>query len=63
MSPRWGSTPRLTDWLIVSRNVTSTSTGLVADIKREILVWFGHAIEQIKQGSVITLLKLKKKTD
>jgi hypothetical protein len=26
MSPRWGSTPRLTDWLTVSRNVTSTST-------------------------------------
>jgi hypothetical protein len=22
MSPRWGSTPRLTDWLSVSRNVT-----------------------------------------
>jgi hypothetical protein len=22
MSPRWGSTPRLTDWLTVSRNVT-----------------------------------------
>jgi hypothetical protein len=26
MSPRWGSTPRLTDWLAVSRNVTSTWT-------------------------------------
>jgi hypothetical protein len=24
MSPRWGSTPRLTDWLTVSRNVTLT---------------------------------------
>jgi hypothetical protein len=22
MSPRWGSAPRLTDWLTVSRNVT-----------------------------------------
>jgi hypothetical protein len=26
MSPRWGSTPRLTDWLTVSRNVTLTLT-------------------------------------
>jgi hypothetical protein len=26
MSPRWGSTTRLTDWLTVSRNVTSTSS-------------------------------------
>jgi hypothetical protein len=26
MSPRWGSTPRLTDWLSVSRNVTFTLT-------------------------------------
>jgi hypothetical protein len=25
MSPRWGSTPRLTDWLTVSRNVTLTN--------------------------------------
>jgi hypothetical protein len=24
MSPRWGSTPRLTDWLPVSRNMTLT---------------------------------------
>jgi hypothetical protein len=24
MNPRWGSTPRLTDWLTVSRNVTLT---------------------------------------
>jgi hypothetical protein len=24
MSPRWGSTPRLTDWLTVGRNVTLT---------------------------------------
>jgi hypothetical protein len=24
ISPRWGSTPRLTDWLTVSRNVTLT---------------------------------------
>jgi hypothetical protein len=28
MSPRWGSTPRLTDWLTVSRNVTLTWLGL-----------------------------------
>jgi hypothetical protein len=26
MSPRWGSTPTLTEWLIVSRNVTLTLT-------------------------------------
>jgi hypothetical protein len=26
MSPRWGSTPRLTDWLTVSRNMTLTLT-------------------------------------
>jgi hypothetical protein len=26
MSPRWGSTPRLTDWLTVSRSVTLTVT-------------------------------------
>jgi hypothetical protein len=26
MSPRWGSTPRFTDWLTVSRNVTLTLT-------------------------------------
>jgi hypothetical protein len=26
MSPRWSSTPRLTDWLTVSRNVTLTLT-------------------------------------
>jgi hypothetical protein len=26
MSPRWGSTPRLTDWLTVSRNVSLTPT-------------------------------------
>jgi hypothetical protein len=36
MGPRWGSTPRLTDWLTVSRNVTWTwtwkdSLGMVAD--------------------------------
>jgi hypothetical protein len=28
MSSRWGSTPRLTDWLTVSRNVTLTLTWL-----------------------------------
>jgi hypothetical protein len=26
MSPRWGSTPRQTDWLTVSRNMTLTLT-------------------------------------
>jgi ABC-type nitrate/sulfonate/bicarbonate transport system ATPase subunit len=26
ISPKWGSTPRLTDWLTVSRNVTLTLT-------------------------------------
>jgi hypothetical protein len=30
MSPRWGSAPRLTDWLTVSRNVTLTLTLVVS---------------------------------
>jgi hypothetical protein len=29
MRPRWGSTPRLTDWLTVSRNVTLTLTHII----------------------------------
>jgi hypothetical protein len=32
MSPRWGSTPRLTDWLTVSRNVTLT-VNLTLDVQ------------------------------
>jgi hypothetical protein len=31
MKPRWGSTPRLTDWLTVSQNVTLTLTLLKHD--------------------------------
>jgi hypothetical protein len=34
MSPRWGSTPRLTGWLTVSRNVTLTLT-LTAQSSRQ----------------------------
>jgi hypothetical protein len=30
MRPRWGSTPRLTDGLTVSRNVTLTLTSVVS---------------------------------
>jgi hypothetical protein len=38
MSPRWGSTPRLTDWLTVSRNVTLTLTCWAMGADR-ILFW------------------------
>jgi hypothetical protein len=33
MSPRWGSIPRLTDWLTVSRNVTLTLTWNISRTK------------------------------
>jgi hypothetical protein len=36
MGPRWGSTPRLTDWLTVSRNVPFTLTEIrEIEIKNE----------------------------
>jgi ABC-type nitrate/sulfonate/bicarbonate transport system ATPase subunit len=44
MSSRWGSTPRLTDWLTVSRNVTLTLTY--------------EAIERVCSQSVLRIEKL-----
>jgi hypothetical protein len=50
MSPRWGSTPRLTDWLTVSRNVTLTLTN----------VWISRVPEfQVSSYSRVGKMKLR----
>jgi hypothetical protein len=45
MSPRWGSTPRLTDWLTVSRNVTLTLT------LTPVVSTFSSCVERTVQGN------------
>jgi hypothetical protein len=57
MSPIWGSTPRLTDWLIVSRNVTLTWLWLLllfssSDLSRYPLIY--HTLSQFRCGTVDT---------
>jgi hypothetical protein len=52
MSPRWGSTPRLTDWLTISRKVTLTLTWLWRD-EREPSAW-GHDWATLFLGDVNT---------
>jgi hypothetical protein len=47
MSPRWGSTPRLTDWLTVSRNVTLTLT---------LTIMMTHRLRCFRRTLVITLI-------
>jgi hypothetical protein len=39
MSPRWGSTPRLTDWPTVSRNVTLTLTWILVQFRTRYTSW------------------------
>jgi hypothetical protein len=39
MSPRWGSTPRLTDWLTVSCNMTLTFSQLVTRYQFKVRLW------------------------
>jgi hypothetical protein len=49
MSPRWGSTPRLTDWLTVSRNVTLTLTWLWLETT-SVCIWPENRRVPTRQG-------------
>jgi hypothetical protein len=49
MSPRWGSTPRFTNWLTASRNVTSTLT--VDRASWELQLWEDDSWERGQFGN------------